>query len=69
MHHGGIVAVDPRAGKLNVWPTGRFGGGSASRLVAWIRRPEDVGLDSSESLCLVVANAYTAGCGRQSSVD
>ena len=57
VRQSGVVAVNPRGILLDVWPTGGSRGSRASRLVAGISRAEDVGLDGTERLDLVVVDA------------
>ena len=53
-----IIAANPRGILLDVWPTGGAEGSRASRLVAGISRAEDVGLDGTKRLDLVVPDAH-----------
>ena len=64
-----VVAVNSSGIVLDVWPTGGAGGSRASRLVAGIRRAEDVGLNGTKRLDLVVPDVHAARRDRRSRVD
>ena len=69
VRQSGDIAVNPQGILLDVWPTGGAEGSRASRLVAGISRAEDVGLDGTKRLDLVVPDVHAARRGRRGRVD